>query len=585
MESESQKKIFVFAKKNFFVLIFAIIVGLISVAPHLLAVSKIGNDYKGIPFIYTNNEDYYLSRIHEISDGYPTIASPYFFEYKNLSPLVPPIGEYFYFALSFFSFFDLTKTLVLAKFLFPLILFILVFILIKKLTDHDDLSSKLTALSGGLFVTLGYDLVDYSTLLTRLKGASFEVLSVWTRPVNPITGALILFSLLILISTILKKKDSKQTKYISGILFGASVGYFFTFGVALSILATIVTIMLIIKEHALAKKFLIVIGIGFLLDAIYWFSASKTLSGGGEEIALRNGMLLSHLPILNKVLIVATIIFCLICFYLFRSRKINLKEPWFIISSSGLLGGLISFNQQIITGRTIWPHHFVQYTIPIAMIAVILALYFLFHDKHKKLWNWIMLASTCLVLAFGIWNASTYKHKIPDFIKLQEYQEIFNWINTKAEKDCVIFVKEKKEELTRLIPAFTSCNVYDTTYLSTTMPKERILHNYLMKLKINGVKKTEVEKYILENKGDAREYFYTDWNVLFSKKHDPEFETTLDSVGKAYKKIYDEPITDLLKKFRIDYLITDKSADLEIKNIPLEIKNEFETNSFKIYKI
>ena len=66
-------------KKHKWAIGFSILVGLLSVAPHIISMYMLGNSYRGIPFLYSDNEDYYIARIHEIIDGHYLVGSPYFF--------------------------------------------------------------------------------------------------------------------------------------------------------------------------------------------------------------------------------------------------------------------------------------------------------------------------------------------------------------------------------------------------------------------------------------------------------------------------------------------------------------------------
>ena len=95
-----------------------------------------------------------------------------------------------------------------SRFLLPAILFILVYFLIYKMTTlsvsppwkegeekspspslkgggGNILVAKITAITGGILVTLGYDLVDYRTVLGLPRGsAKVGDFLLWSRPVK-----------------------------------------------------------------------------------------------------------------------------------------------------------------------------------------------------------------------------------------------------------------------------------------------------------------------------------------------------------------------------------------------------------------
>ena len=173
----------------------AFLVGVIYITPHLIFQWSLGDAYRGIPMMQTANEDEYLARIQEILDGHPSLGSPVFYEYKNEPPLAPPVGEFFYAFPAMLMSISPVAVLTASRFLLPAILFILVYFLIYKMTTlsvsppwkegeekspspslkgggGNILVAKITAITGGILVTLGYDLVDYRTVLGLLRGSA-----------------------------------------------------------------------------------------------------------------------------------------------------------------------------------------------------------------------------------------------------------------------------------------------------------------------------------------------------------------------------------------------------------------------------
>ncbi len=181
-------------------MLFAVLVGLIYLAPYIIFSASLGDKYQGIPMMATANEDFYLARIQEIIDGHPTLGSFAFYEFKDGPSLTPPTAEMFYAIPSLLFGISLMKILVASKFILPFILFLLVYFLINKITvSFYLLSNKLNAIAGAMLVTLGYDLVDYRSLWLYFTGkvAPGGNFLIWARPVNPVMGAVFLFLFLI----------------------------------------------------------------------------------------------------------------------------------------------------------------------------------------------------------------------------------------------------------------------------------------------------------------------------------------------------------------------------------------------------
>ena len=128
----------------------AFFVGLITVLPQFILPLSLGVDYKGIQPLLLDDEDIYRARIHEIIDGYPGVASPYFYEYKTAAVVVYPVNEWLYALPSFI--FGLSFVITFSKFALPALLFFLVYLFIRRLTDKKDdepVDSELAALAGG----------------------------------------------------------------------------------------------------------------------------------------------------------------------------------------------------------------------------------------------------------------------------------------------------------------------------------------------------------------------------------------------------------------------------------------------------
>ena len=262
-------------KDHYLAIIIAVLVGFISIAPQLLAINNLGDSYKGIPFFGIDDNLYYTAKIQDIIDGHWTVSSPFLFEYKSTYPLVLPIGEFFYVILSGLFFLSVANAVLLAKFLFPAILFFLIYWLVLKLINKNILSwpGKINSIMGGLLVVLGFDLVDYKNTWLFLSGQSHQFfLSIWTRPVNPVTGAMLLFIFLLLIWRIIDYRGIRP-KFMflpAGLILGSMIYYFFSWGTAMSVLGVLIVIFFIKKECEIFKQLFYAALASFLVLLPYW---------------------------------------------------------------------------------------------------------------------------------------------------------------------------------------------------------------------------------------------------------------------------------------------------------------------------
>ncbi len=545
-----------FLKSHWLACALTLLVGIFTFIPQILAARSIGNSYQGFPFLYAANEDYYISRARDIVEGYWFVGSPFLFEHKNNLPVVFPTGEYLYALPAIILGVSVMSVALFAKFLLPAALFALVYVLLYQLSDRSNFN-KWAAAAGGLLVTLGFDFVDYANTLNLLLWKK-EILHVnlWTRPVNPISGALFLFIFLILIVQI-TRSDKKRYFISAGILLGIMPGYIFSWIVAWTFIGTLGIILLLKKQFTIIKKFLYLAGISVIASAPFIYSwVSSLAAADGQFTALRNGLMLTRTPIVNKVVLLQTVLFLpffVLEFYKHRKQRKQLDSWWWYATS--LVGAnWIVFNFQIITGKTVWPPHFVQFTVPFAMLTIVLLINNYLSKKYAKIAWLTVCALISVTIIYGLTSALSYRFVKEKFAALQEGMPLFEWLNKNSQKDCVVLVREKKESLANWIPAFTHCNVYTSNYAFTRVPLDRLEHNYLTTLRLRGIDKKNVEQYLWEHKDQVRELFYTDWVQLFLQPDESWLAEPIQKIKSDYEKFLKKDFVTELKKYKIDYI-------------------------------
>lgn len=566
-----KQSIFRFFREHWQALFFACLVGWLTVAPSVSAPLKIGEAYKGVPFFYVDDEDYYLARMQEIVDGHWPVGSPFFYEYKNTQPLQPATGEYVFYVLPAKVFqISLQQFLVVSKFIYPALLFLLVYCLVLlMMREAESRSGKLTSITAGLLVTLGYQFVAFDTAVSFFQGKEIAMdSSVWTRPVNPITGGILLFLFLIFAWKLLT--DSRRFLWIpAGLVLGLMHFYFFSWGVGLSIVAVLALFHLLKKDFGKIKKLMLVVLVSLLVSAPFWLSLAQSFSeGGGDGVAKRQGMMFTHSPLLNKVLLASLalfIIFSIIEIYKKRNfRELTESSLWSFCLSL-LLAGLWALNQHIVSGRTIWPYHFVQYTKPLAIVVLVVSGSYLIQPLANRLWSAVLFVLIASSLANGVILASSYRFDLDKYRLWQKEADLYGWLNTQATKDCVVLNKENVEWRSLWIPAFTHCNVYLSSYIHSGIPSERATHNFFVWLRMNGVSNESVEGFLESHEDELRSAFYDDFFTLFSLKngswftkvrHDKWFNETKKQVAGDYKDFLEKDFSEELRKYRLDYLVS-----------------------------
>ncbi|MEK7208389.1 MAG: hypothetical protein AAB699_02450 [Patescibacteria group bacterium] len=580
-----------FRKRHWPALLFAAMVGALYVAPHILFPLSSDADYQGIPMLQTSNEDYYLTRIREIIDGHYATGSFVFYEYKEKPPLTPPTIEFLYALPTLLFDIPYTTTAIASRFVLPAALFLLVYFLLARLAssrfsprdpprdEREDALVQWSAVAGALVVTLGYDFVDYRGMIHLLMTGEPTTSSLlfWSRLVHPISGGLLLFSFLLALFAI-AERTSRRTAAIltaSASLAVMFASYFFSWGLALSILAAALCVFFLKKEYGIVKN-LLICGAGALaLSAPYWALVFRmTQDPLYEESVARAGLFYTHVPIFNKFMLAVLVMYVLLVIlapalqarrasYSWKSavlKTITAQTAWQLFTLALILGSLLAYVQQVVTGMTIWPYHFAQYTIPLGIVS----LFALFHHKVRplapRLWS-VFLA--CLIgasLVYGVFiQTHVYRGSFADNVALEQAAPLFSFLAREGEP-CVVLVNappESGRNWNYLVTAFTPCDVYAESGVSLLIPYERVLHNYLVILRLRGLTSATLDGYLKDNPDEPRGYLFTSWEGLYKFVDDDpvqaeRFRTLPDDFRAFLKKDFRAE----LRQYRLDYIFS-----------------------------
>lgn len=567
----------------------ACLAGVIGIYPQLGFIFSLGEDYRGVFFQQAANEDGYMSIMREIQDGHLKAASVPFYEYKDAYPLLPPTVPFIYAALSTLTGLSLSTILVISKFIQPVFLFLVVYALaLTLLSGEDGIRKQIAAITLGVLIVLGFDLVDYRSWLGFFRGEPPRGLFlIWTRTVNPFSGAVFLFGFLIALWRLWTGAAQRGAVIIAAALLALMMAsYFFSWTLAVAIVAVCAFIALLREKWALFRRLLFIPLLGFVLSLPYWimmFQASALQFYA--EAATRIGLSVGHAPHWNKFLIAVTLFFALASLWHFWYRKKEDCLPdwwWFALALLG--AGFLAYNQQVITGREIWYYHYVFYTIPIGYLVVTLIFWQFVRPSAPALWTLfsggVVIASA--VFAFYI-QASMLEKNYTYYADQQKYAALFDFLNTHAPKDCVVFANQREIELSTLITAYTHCNTYFSGERHVIAPPERFVHNYLSLLRLRGVEAAEIDEYLSENVSEAKAYLhYTiTYTLGFS---DPKLDAEIVGLPLRYKAFMRKDFYEELQKYRVDYIFTETPLSPAVRaSLPLE--SVFEEGGLVLYAL
>lgn len=578
----------------------AFLVGVISFLPYALMPLVLGSSYQGVPFFYQDAEDVYLSRIQEVLDGHVSARSPIFYEYKDVQTVLEPFGEWFYALPAFLFSLSATTVALGAKFLFPILLFLLVYALVIRVLETDDDLALWSALVAGILVTLGTDFIHPHYFYQVLQGAfDYPYLSLWTRLVNPITGALLFFSFLHILLSLIKRAGVVSV-VIAGILVGIQSGYIFTFILSGIVLIGACVTALATKRYRLLFAFIAVGVIGLMINIPYLISIVGGMgTAEGLSASLKNGLFVTHIPLWNKFLTLVGAVLLGSLFIPWSASTIlaRVRERWWWMSFVVILASYVALNIQVVLGKTVWPQHFVQYSVPLGFIVLVLVAYALAKRMSlESLWRAASIGVICVSFALQagtVWSATSVTE---DFVRRQEAAPLFSALNS-AQGDCVVLVSEKREFINRLIPAYTHCDTYSSSYIFM-VPEERIRHNFYLELRLAGVTPSTIRSYLTTYDDDVRLYFFRHWGDAFYNQADawlsrvyPPLESRAfldakkEELIQGYAEFVLEDFETQITKYRVDYIVVDSTA----RSLPLFSKG-FVTeiaslNGLVLYKV
>lgn len=581
--------------RHYLALLGALLVGLIYVGPHLWFMFSLGDQYRGLPMMQTANEDYYLARIQEIIDGHWLVSSQGFYEYKDQVPLAPPTIELVYALPSLLLGVSTVDVLIASRFILPFLLFLLVYVLLRRLTGNLDIfANKINAIAGALLVTLGYDLVDYRTVWGFISGqiepGGFLV---WARPVNPIGGAILLFGFLILIAGLPDKANKKYIRIVGAAFLLALMvaSYIFSWTLALAIVGILFLIYWFKRDGGVVRRLAAVVGLGAIFSLPYWYISWLAKGSEWYQAALeRSGIFYTHYPLFNKFAL-AVLLVCVVAFVAARAdiKKHLVDWHWFILSL--VLGSLAVYTQQLVTGVTVWPYHYVQYTIPLGMVVIMVLGYRLFYPSARYVWGSGVAMIIGASVFYGVFvQLGTTKIFYKYYRDLQPYADVFDWFN-QQEKDCVALVSAAAppvNELNGLIPALTHCNTYAHTWTYSLLPEERIYHNYFVNLRLRGVTPETIEEYLEHNRAEAGVYLSSNWKGLYGVTQFPDFAdlklpVRLARLPNDYHEWFRKDFKTELQKYRLDYILSSGPLPKQIKNELPDVKLVKQINGVFIY--
>lgn len=536
----------------------AILVGIIIASPQVYFSFKHNDIYQGIG-LTGPDEEFYLARIQEIRDGHFALANPFWAEGKDLPYTSPPLSEIIVSFTGKIFGLNLINTVVLSKFIFPVFIYLFIYIFLYQL-----IRKKSVAIAISTTVLFSTNLINpnafWNFIVNQQTTHSFLAFG---RLISPQVHLIFFFGFLLLFWFFLDKK-----KWIYGLASGFVLGLsFYTFPYTWTFLCSFLGCLLFIfiwkKEWIKFKNIILVSVIALIVAVPYLLNSWQAVQHPVySEIAIRYGLIKTHMPQAGAVVLVL-----LIVFLLFFPRE---KPGRYHFCLALVLTPLIVLNQQIITGSAIAPDHYHwYYHSPLAIIFILIIIFQQLEQRIKKssLKKICYLSLIGFVLITNFYYAllvqvSSYKGKEQITIENQRYGSVFEWFNNYSYKDEVVMANS---EISVLIPIYTSLNPLTTgagyAHYFIVADEEQLSQRLFLKLRLDQLNTDEAVEYFFEKRADVSGELYGQQYRKRAGDYGQIPDKKLYWLAEEYKKSLNIPLKDALQKYQAKYLIWDTQTD------------------------
>jgi hypothetical protein len=209
----------------------------------------------------------------------------------------------------------------------------------------------------------------------------------------------------------------------------------------------------------------------------------------------------------------------------------------------------------------------------------------------------ISLSGMSFILLVNLFTVQSVLTNYDAYQDIQRYVPVLEWLDKNSDQECTVFSVEEQERIEKYITAYTHCNLYQSSYVFYAVPDDRILHNYVVQLRLLGVKEDALEVYLDSHEDDMRKYFFADWADKFSDGNDqwvfntrtPESRAAFQPRAKAkvikeYGKVANQSTDSLLRRYAINYVVVDKKYTTS-DSIPSGYPVVFESHEVAIFKV
>ena len=549
--------------------------------PHIILFGKLRQNYNPLPIsggspIARDEAFAYAPLVNYISRGKFFLGEVYVKEYKNYP--TPFLGETLP-AIFLSNITQVTKsmekTFILTDFIFPPIIFVLLFIIMKMFVKNNSF-----ALSAAFLTTIARDFIS----VIPFPKAMYEYFMIaknqnyllfLSRSFHPqVTFVFFLITFILLINLLRNPK-----KKILIILFGISFGlltysYLFYWSYFL-LFYFLVTIFYIFKKNFEVIKALLISGLIFIVISSYYFINMYNFS----KLSLANDFIqkssLENLPF--PLTIFRYLLLSIIFLVFFKKKGDKFIVFFFFMATTAL----IAIMSKIVIGQDLETLHYLRRAaMPIETLGFFIILNSLLKNK-KKVVSFVTFLIITITLFFAIRTQIVATEKIINVhIRDRSQQLVLVWLGKNTEKGSVIGSLDT--ELNSLIPVYTDNYVYFAPTDRTLTPTEEGVKRFASLAKLLGIN-LEIQHKLLEDKSLLSYMFVY-------QAYDENLKLSINSQGRVLAQQLTEKISsgeyqNEVNNYKIDYIIVSPKQFGLVKPDLRRLKPVTSIDEYVIFKV
>jgi len=540
-----------------------------------------GKAYGGIDIMATGDEGAYLAQVREVQDGHLASANPYFKEGKNDPYLFQPLGPAIVAILGKIFFLDFKNTVLLSRFLFPLLSFLVIYGFVKAVSKEKPL-----ALASASMVVLGSILLSRVGIIDLLTGISPRLaFLIFTRPVVPPISALFFFGFLLAFWLFLERKKWRWG-ILSAVILGLSFYlYFYNWTFLYVFLGILLLIFLAQKKWQDAKQVGIIIGIGIIIAIPYFLNFYEaTLHPNFLQASQRFGLAATRTPTVGFLIPFLFIIF------LALFPKENKDRFWFFLAL--ILTPFVVLNQQVITGKVLINDHYHWYFhTPLAIIVLLIIFFYWLQRLNfsvSKRFFAILLIIASIYAGLFIQRAS-YLANRENSLYQQRYGPIMDWLNGNSKNDEVVFAND---DISHFVVTYTPLYVFShsTAKFSLAASEDRLTNSTFLFYRLGGLKAEDVVQTFLKDRSKISSFIFAEKYRQTAGDYSGIPDEIILSLAKKYQDSLSIPMDEFLReswgKYGVNYAVWDLRSDPGWDFSKYQfLKEVYQKNEIKIYQV